>query len=195
VWSGPGLSLLTWMSHRPTRSRCLERAAELVVLAALDDRARTGREAQCLHRKLRLGLSRLPARSRSRLGIHTNCGRPACWLRMHGITGRRPVIRACRNGLRGRCARAIYTRLKYNIADFRLRRAAPPEILTHSSAIQRFWIGDPRIEWNFEVRCSLAAKVLFGTPIDGRFPSLTLAIGLGLSCQKPGMMLLPDSCA
>ena len=88
-----------------TVTRCLERAAELGVLAALDDRARTGREA-VITPEARAWLVSLACAKPTRLGIHHDCGRPACWLRMHGITGRRPVIRACRNWLRGRCARS-----------------------------------------------------------------------------------------
>ena len=82
-----------------TVTRCLQRAAELGVLAALDDRARTGREA-------RTGWSGWPAPGRRSSAIRTNCGRPVCWRRTPAITGRMPATRAWPTWPKERCARS-----------------------------------------------------------------------------------------
>src|SRR5205814_6081958 len=70
-----------------TVTRCLQRAAELGVLAALDDRARTGREPEP-------GLSGWLARSQCNSVTRMSCGRPGCWRRMRAITDRVPATRA-----------------------------------------------------------------------------------------------------
>lgn len=72
-----------------TVTRCLERSVELGVLAALDDRARTGRDAT-ITVEARTWL----VRSRRNSVTRTSCGRPVCWQRMHAITDRAPAIRA-----------------------------------------------------------------------------------------------------
>lgn len=88
-----------------TVTRCLERAAELGVLAALDDRPRAGRDA-VITREARAWLVSLACASRSHPGIHTSCGQPACWSRMRVTTGRRLAIPAWRNSPREQCARS-----------------------------------------------------------------------------------------
>ena len=88
-----------------TVTRCLERAAELGVLAALDDRVRTGRDARIIWRP-EPGLWGWLAQSRRNLVIRTSCGPPDCWPRMRAITGRAPAIQAWQTWLRERCARS-----------------------------------------------------------------------------------------
>src|SRR5690242_6991876 len=87
-----------------TVMRCLERAAELGVLAALDDRPRAGRDA-VITREARAWLVSPACTKPVALGYHTSCGRPACWPRMRVITGRKLAILAWRNWPRQQCVR------------------------------------------------------------------------------------------
>ena len=94
-----------------TVTRCLERAAELGVLAAgvlaaLDDRARARDGMRGLRWRPEPGLSGWLARSRRNLVIRTSCGPPDCWLRMRAITDRALAIQAWQTWPRERCARS-----------------------------------------------------------------------------------------
>ena len=73
-----------------TVTRCLGRAAELGVLAALDDRARPGRDAR-ITAEARTWLVGLACAKPTESGYPTSCGRPVCWPRMPAITDRAPV--------------------------------------------------------------------------------------------------------
>ena len=72
-----------------TVTRCLERAAELGVLAALDDRARTGRDAT-ITAEARTWLVGLACAKPTQFGYPHELGRPVCWPRMRAITDRAP---------------------------------------------------------------------------------------------------------
>ena len=87
-----------------TVMRCLERAAELGVLAALDDRPRAGRDA-VITREARAWLVSLACAKPVALGYPMSCGRPACWPRMRVTTGRKLAILAWRNSPREQCVR------------------------------------------------------------------------------------------
>src|SRR4051812_8905399 len=64
-----------------TVMRCLERAAEFGVLAALDNRPRAGRVA-VITREARAWLVSLAcAKPIASGGTRTSCGQPACWPR------------------------------------------------------------------------------------------------------------------
>src|ERR1700720_4591628 len=88
-----------------TVTRCLERAAELGVIEALDDRPRAGRDPVSLPRR-KPGWWHWRAGKPRNWVIPTNCGPPGCSLRMPGNTDGPPGIRAWRSWPRGQCARS-----------------------------------------------------------------------------------------
>ena len=92
-----------------TVSRCLDRAAELGVIEALDDRQRTGRDPT-ITAEARTWLVALACQSRRRWGIRTSCGRRGCWPRMPVIGAQPPATPVWPNSLKGRCARSSRSR-------------------------------------------------------------------------------------
>ena len=89
-----------------TVTRCLERAAELGAIAALDDRPRAGRDP-VITAEAKTWLVALACRKAKELGYpHESCGPPGCSPRMPGNMDRPPGIRAWASWPRGRCARS-----------------------------------------------------------------------------------------
>src|SRR5215469_4047428 len=68
-----------------TVTRCLERAAELGVIAALDDRPRAGRDP-VITTEAKTWLVALACRKANELGFPTSCGLPGCSPPMLGNT-------------------------------------------------------------------------------------------------------------
>src|SRR4029077_320125 len=88
-----------------TVTRCLERAAELGVLAALDDRARPGRDAR-ITVEARTWLVGLACAKPTQFGYPHELWPTVCWPRMRAITDRAPAIQAWQTWPRERCARS-----------------------------------------------------------------------------------------
>ena len=105
--SAYGVAQLIGVTHQ-TVTRCLERAAELGVIEALDDRPRTGRDP-VIAPEAKPGWWRWPARSRRSWAIRTSCGQRGCWPRMPVIRVQPRGTRACPNWPRERCARSSPT--------------------------------------------------------------------------------------
>src|SRR5689334_12163507 len=87
-----------------TVKHCLERATELGVIAALDDRPRAGRDPVITTSAKTWLVALACCKARSWV-TPTSCGPPGCSPRMPGSTDRPPDIRAWRSWPRGRCAR------------------------------------------------------------------------------------------
>jgi transposase len=88
-----------------TVSRCVDRAAELGVIEALDDRQRTGRDPT-ITAEARTWLVALACQKPKALGIRTSCGRRGCWPRMPVIGSPPPATPVWPNSPKGRCARS-----------------------------------------------------------------------------------------
>src|ERR1700730_12036530 len=88
-----------------TVTRCLERAAELGAIEALDDRPRAGRDP-VITPAAKTWLVALACQKAKELGYPHECGPPGCSLRMPGNTDRPPGIRAWRSWPSGQCARS-----------------------------------------------------------------------------------------
>jgi len=87
-----------------TVTRCLERAAELGVIEALDDRPRTGRDP-VITAEAKTWLVALACRKAKELGYPPSCGRPGCSPNMPGNMDHPPGIRAWRSWPKERSAK------------------------------------------------------------------------------------------
>src|SRR4051812_34158614 len=88
-----------------TVTRCLERAAELGVIEALDDRPRAGRDP-VMTAEAKTWLVALACRKARNWVIPTSCGPPGCSPHTLASTDRPPGIRAWRSWPRERSARS-----------------------------------------------------------------------------------------
>src|SRR5271157_5741743 len=87
-----------------TVERCLRRAQEFGIMAALDDSPRPGRD-RTITSEARAFVVDLACRKPKDLGIRMNCGRRGCWRGMCENRARRRAMRAWPSSLRERCAR------------------------------------------------------------------------------------------
>src|SRR6185503_3905063 len=88
-----------------TVARCLQRAAELGVIEALDDRPRAGRDP-VITAEAKTWLVALACRRPRSWIIRTSCGPPGCSPPTPGNTDRPPGIRAWASWPKGRWARS-----------------------------------------------------------------------------------------
>jgi hypothetical protein len=87
--------------HQQTAQRCVECAVSQGPLAALDDRARPGKEPT-ITAEAKAWLVDLACRKAKELGYHMSCGRRGCWpaMRASRAFGRAPVFGQPRPGYR-----------------------------------------------------------------------------------------------